>query len=142
MLRRDRAEGIEVDADEVERLDLLLVERLEVVGAVAPGEDPAVDARVQRLHAAAEHLRRLRDVLDARDPEPLLLEERSGATARDELEAELVQPARELVEAGLVVDGDQRAHSSLTTCGAAGARPPARARAASAVSPGARHSSA
>ena len=39
--------------------------------------------------------------------------------ARDELEPELVEAARELVEARLVVDGDQRAHaiSSRTTVG-------------------------
>ena len=44
--------------------------------------------------------------------EPVLLEVRGRAAARDELEAELVEAARELVEAGLVVDGDQRAHTT------------------------------
>jgi hypothetical protein len=116
-LRGDRAEGIEVDADEVERLDLLLVQRLDVVGPVAPREDAAVDARVQRLHPPAEHLGSAGHVFDPRHGETALLEERSGAAARDELEAELLEPARELLEPRLVVDGDQRAHSCLTTCG-------------------------
>ena len=49
-----------------------------------------------------------------RHVDAVLLEVRGRAAARDELEAELVEAARELVEAGLVVDGDQRAHSSLT----------------------------
>ena len=117
VLRDDRAERIEVDADEVERLDLLLVERLEVVGAVASREDAAVDARVQRLHASAEQLGRVRHVLDARDVHAVLLEERGRPAAGDDLEAELLEPARELGQAGLVVNGDQRAHSSLTTPG-------------------------
>ena len=93
MLRDDRAERIEVDADEVERLDLLLVERLEVVGAVASREDAAVDARVQRLHASAEQLGRVRHVLDARDLHAVLLEERGRPAAGDDLEAELLEPA-------------------------------------------------
>src|SRR6266542_337793 len=108
----DRAERIEVDADEVEGLDLLLVERLEVVGAVAAGEDPAVNSRMQRLHAAAEQLGRLGHVFDVRDLQALLLEEPGRAAAGDELETELVQPARELVEPRLVIDRDQRAHVS------------------------------
>ena len=46
-----------------------------VVLAVAAGEDPGVDARVQRLDAAAEHLGHLRQRLDVRHLEPVLLEE-------------------------------------------------------------------
>jgi hypothetical protein len=115
----DRSEGIEVDADEVDRLDLVLCERVDVLGQVAPREDPGVDARVQRLDAAAEHLGRLRHVLDGRDCQPLLLEKRGRATGRDELPAELGQGARERVDAVLVVDADQCAarQRSLTTSG-------------------------
>ena len=39
LLRRDLLEGIEVDADEVERLDAVLLERRDVVVAVAARED-------------------------------------------------------------------------------------------------------
>ena len=59
-LGRDRCEGIEVDADEIDRRDVVLGERVDVLGKVAPREDSRMDARVQRLDAAAEHLRRLR----------------------------------------------------------------------------------
>ena len=76
-----------------------------------------MDARVERLHAAAEHLRELGHALDARHLEAELLEVRGRAAARDELAAELGEPPRELVEPRLVVDRDQRAHSSLTTSG-------------------------
>ena len=95
----------------------MLLERGEVVRLVAAGEDAGVDARVQRLHAAAEHLRRGRHVLDALDRQADLLESGRRVPARDELAAEADEPARELVHAGLVLGGDQRAHSSLTTSG-------------------------
>ena len=42
---------------------------------------------------------------------PRLLEVRGGAAGGDERPAELGEAAREVVKAGLVVDGDQRAHS-------------------------------
>ena len=80
-------------------------------------EDARVDARVERLHAPAEQLREARDVLDRRHREPCLRERGRRAPARHELEAELGEPARERREARLVVDGDQRAHSSRTTFG-------------------------
>ena len=95
----------------------MLVQRREVVVEVAPREDCGVDVRVQRLHAAAEHLRDVGQRLDALDLEPELLEGLRGAAARHELAAGLGEPARELLEPGLVVDRDQRADSSPTTFG-------------------------
>jgi hypothetical protein len=115
--RDDLRERVEVDAHEVERPDVVLVERRNVVLAVASREDPRVDARVQRLHAAAEHLRRLGHRLDLVHGEAELLQMRCGAAARYEIPAEVREPSRERVEAGLVEDGDQRAQSSRTTFG-------------------------
>ncbi len=110
-------EGIEVHADEVERSDPVLRERCQVVGHVAPGEDAAVDLRVERLHAPSEQLREAGHVLDAGHGQSRPLEGFRRAAARDELEPDLGQAAGERLEAGLVVDGDQRAHSSRTTLG-------------------------
>ena len=119
--RDDALERIEVHADEVERLDLVLVERGAVVCPVAPREDRRVDPRVQGLDPAAEQLRHLRHVLDRRRADPHLLEERSRAAARDELDVQAGQAARELLEPGLVVDGEKRPAdhgiSPRTTCG-------------------------
>jgi hypothetical protein len=97
----------------------VLVERREVVVAVAAREDRGVDARMERLHAAAEQLRDLGQVLDQQRVDAVLGEVRGGAAARDELDAEVGEPARELGEAGLVVDGEERPHriSSRTTSG-------------------------
>jgi hypothetical protein len=55
----DVLERVEVDADEVDRLDRVVLERGAVICPVAAGQDRRVDARVQRLDPAAEHLRRL-----------------------------------------------------------------------------------
>ena len=116
--RRERRERIEVDADDSNGSILWSASCLDVVFAVTLGEDAGVDRRVERLDAAAEHLRRTRHVLDLGDGQPLLCEELRGAAGRDELEPELVEAAREVVDALLLVDGDQGAgHSSLTTRG-------------------------
>ena len=94
----DRRERIEADADEVDGLDVVLGERRRVFRQVAPRENPGVDARVQRLDAAAEHLGRLGHLLDPRHVEALLLQERRGAARRDELPAEVGQATREVVD--------------------------------------------
>ena len=59
--------GIEVHAHEVERLDPVLLERRDVFGVVTAREDAGVNARVERLHAAAEHLRRVGERVDVLD---------------------------------------------------------------------------
>ena len=105
---RDLREGIEVDADEVERLDSVLLERLHVRLHAAPREDRAVDPRMQRLDAAAEHLGHVGERIDRRDREAELGDVRGGSPARDELDAKLCQAGGEPVEARLVEDGDER----------------------------------
>ena len=115
----DLAERIEVDAHEVERPDLVLVERREVVVLVAPREDRRVDGRVERLDAPAEHLRDAGQLLDSLDVQTdLALEKVGGPSAGHELEAGVGEAAGEVLQPRLVVTGDQRAaHSSLTTAG-------------------------
>src|SRR5205823_1805510 len=113
--RDDVLERVEVDADEVERLDVVLVERGSVVGPVEPREDRCVDPRVQRLDPPAEELGHRGHVLDRSHREPELAQERRRAAARDELYAEPREPARELLQARLVVDGDERALDHVTS---------------------------
>ena len=114
----DLAERIEVDADKVERSDVLVLEGRDVIGVIAAGENRGMDVGMQRLDAAAEHVCDPRQLLDSFDLEPhLVLEEVCGAAACHQLEAEIGQPARELLQTGLVVNGDQCAQSFLTTSG-------------------------
>ena len=105
----DLRERIEGDDDEVERADVVLVERREVVRMVAPREDRGVDARVQRLHAPAEELRDLRQVLDPRHLEAVLGQVVGRPAAGDDVDAELGEAAGELGQPGLVECGDEGA---------------------------------
>jgi hypothetical protein len=108
MSRRDLPERIEADADEVERPDVVLVERGQVVRMVAPREDRRVDAGMQRLDATAQQLGGLRQLLDACCLDAALGEELGGSAAGDELDVQLGETAGELLEAGLVPDREQR----------------------------------
>ncbi len=83
-------------------MDVVLVERREVVRVVAPRQDRRVDARVQRLHAPTEQLRDLGQLLDARHLEPVLREMVCGAAAGDDLDSQLREAGRELGEPLLV----------------------------------------
>ncbi len=103
------AEGVEVDDDEVDRGDPLLGELFQVGGALAVGQDAAVDRRVERLHPPAEDLGRAGDGGDRQDRDPLGFERRLGAAGGEDLDAELGEAADELDEPSLVVDRDESA---------------------------------
>ncbi len=62
--RHGRLERIEVDAHEVDLLDVVLGQRRDVLGIGAHGQQARVQARMQRLDAAVHHLRKPGEVLD------------------------------------------------------------------------------
>ena len=103
-LGRYALERVEVDADEVERPDVVLAKHLQVLRNVTAGQDGGVNARVKRLHPAAEHLRDVGELLDASDGDTEVRDERRRAPARDDLDVELMEASCELVEARLVED--------------------------------------
>ena len=102
-------------------MDVVLVERGQVVRMVAAGEDRRMDPRVQRLDAAAEQLRDLGQLLDARHLDPVLGQVVRRSPAGDDLDPELPEAGRELGQALLVERRQERAldHeiSSLTASG-------------------------
>ena len=108
----DGAEGVEVAGDEVDRPEAVLGEGPVVFGQVAAGEDARVDGGVEGLHAAVEHLGEARDLLDAGNRHACRLDGSLRAACRDEFPAELVEPAGEVLDSGLVVDAQQSAHRS------------------------------
>ena len=65
--------------------------------------------RVQRLDPAVEALGEAGQVLDLGDRQAEALDQRGRAAGRDQRDAGVVQAADQVLEAGLVVDGDQRA---------------------------------
>ena len=104
MARRDLGEGIEAHADEVDRLDPVVVERSEVVGVVAAREDRRVDARVKRLHATIEHLRKIRDRRNTEHGKTRTVERQCSAASGDQLKTSGVESSRKLDNPGLVRD--------------------------------------
>ena len=109
-LRDGRLERVEVHDHEIDREQLVHLEVGAIAGVIAAREDAAVDARVQRLHAAAEHLGAAGERLDVLDLEPRVAQRLRGAARADQLDAELAQTARELDQPAFVRDGKQRAH--------------------------------
>ena len=82
----------------------MLAKRLQVLGNVAAGQDGGVNARVKRLHSAAEHLRDVCQLIDASDRDTEVRDERRRAPTRHDLDVELIEASRKIVEAGLVED--------------------------------------
>ena len=103
------ANGIEVDDQQLERLDAQLRDRAGVLGVVLVGEQPGVHVGVEGLHPPAEDLREAGDLVDRGHRHAEVADPGGGRAGGDDLDAGLVQPLRELVEPRLVVDADERA---------------------------------
>ena len=101
-------EGVEVDADQVDRLDPLALERRHVLGVVAARQQRRVQPRVQRLHPAAEDLLLAGELGDVGDLEPGLAQRRRGAAGGEDLDPERREALGEVGDPGLVGDRDQR----------------------------------
>ncbi len=105
---RDRlAERIEVHDDQIDRVEAGLLHLGPVLGR-RPPQDPAVDARVQRLHPPVEDLGRAGEVAHLAHRNPRLAERARRAARRQDLESGAGEPAREVDHARLVRDRDQR----------------------------------
>ena len=102
-------ERVEVDHHEVERRDAELVELRHVLRLAPVGQDAGVHGRVQRLHPAVEALGEAGHLLDRGHRDAGVGDPARGRAGGDELDAGGVQAAGQLLEAGLVVDADQRA---------------------------------
>ena len=101
-------EGIEVDHDQIERVDGSRHQLLAVREHAPIGQDAGVDPRVERLDAAVEHLREARDRGHVGDRQSGRSQRLGRAAGGDQLEAEAHQPRAELRQAGLVRDRQQR----------------------------------
>ena len=105
-LRRGLLEGVEVDDDHVYGLDVVSGDGGFVVGIAANVEQTAVDARMQRLHAAVEHFGKAGEIADVLYRQAGLAECTRGATGRDQLDAETCEHLGEIDEAGFVGDAE------------------------------------
>ena len=80
----------------------MTLERVQIVTAISPGENPPVHRRVQRLHPAVHHFGEPRDLGDARHRDSCVREGASRATCRHQLISAGRQTLAELDEIGLV----------------------------------------
>jgi len=102
-------ERIEVDADQVDRLDLVLGHFRRVLGVVADTEDAAVDFRVECFDAPVEHLGKPGVVFDEGDFEPGVAERACGAPGGEQVDAVFGEGSGKLDDALFVADGEQGA---------------------------------
>ena len=75
-------EGVEIDADEVDRRDPMGLEVGDVLGDIASGKNPTVHGRMERDNAMTEHLGEAGQLLERRHGDALVGEESSGAATR------------------------------------------------------------
>ena len=102
-----RLERIEIDDQEVDRGDVVGDHRRLMRRIGANGEQPAVDARMERLHPTVHHLGEAGELRDVDDGEPGRVERRRSAAGREELDPVPGQDFPQLDEAVLVGHGDQ-----------------------------------
>ena len=106
-LRDRRSERIEIDDEQIDRLDAVLPHDRIVDAAAA--EQAAVNLRMQRLDAAVHDFRKARVLRYLRDRNAVLLQQRRGAAGRQNRNAALVQRLREFDQAVFVGNAEEGA---------------------------------
>ena len=106
-------EGVEVDDDEVDGLDVVLGDGGHVAGVGADVEERGVDAGVEGFDAAVEHFRKAGEVGDVADGKAGSAEGGGGAAGGDELDAVADKGLGEGDEAGFIGDGEEGAADGL-----------------------------
>src|SRR5262249_47978849 len=97
----------EADDDEIDGRNAMAVEGGHVLRNVPAGQNAAVDPGMEGLDAPVEHLRKLRDLGDVSHRDARIAQQPRRAARGEDLDASLGQLAREVGDAGLVVDADE-----------------------------------
>ena len=106
--RRNRVlEGVQVAHDQVKRLDTELRDLLAVRGLTLIGQDAGMDEGVQGLHSALEHLGETGHVVDRGHSHASGRDAGSRGAGGDDLHAGLAKGASKVLQARLVIHGDQ-----------------------------------
>ncbi len=100
-------EGVEVDCDQIDRVDAVLCHDRAV--DIATAENAAVDLRMQGLYPAVHHFREAGVVGHFYRGDVVLAQQLEGAAGGKNLDAEGDEFAGEVNDAGLVGHADQRA---------------------------------
>ena len=105
--RHGLLEGIEIHADDVDRINAVLLERRHVLGHRTTGEDARMDLGVERLHAAVEHFGESRVVGHFLNVNPFAGEKLRSAAGRKDVVSRLDEAAGELDDARLIRNGEE-----------------------------------
>jgi len=107
--RHRRLERVEVDDQEVDGRDAVRLHRRHMRGIVAQGQQPAMHAGVQGLHAAVHHLGEAGHVGHVAHLQPLGAQLGRAAAGRDQLHPAGRKGVGQFAHPGLVGNGNQRA---------------------------------
>src|SRR5271166_2764400 len=119
LLGRDLLKRVEVHGDQVNERDVVVGERLHMVGIGANRQNAARHARMDGFQPAVEHFGKPRQVGHFAHRHASGFEHAGGAAGRDDLDAQVAQALGELHDAGFVGHADEGAsdigHALLTT---------------------------
>ncbi len=104
-LRDGLLEGIEVDDEQIDRLDPMRIHRGLMFGIVADREQPAMHFRMQCLYPAVHHLGKAGEFGHVFDRKPGCGQRPPCAARRDEVDTARRQRLGEIDQPGLVGDG-------------------------------------
>ncbi len=102
-----RRERVQVHHHEVYGRDVMLLQRGDMLGQVAPRQDARMNLRLQRLHASVQHLGKAGVVGDFRDGDAVVGEQLGCPAGGKNLYPELMQAACKFKDAGLVRYADE-----------------------------------
>ena len=106
--RRNRVlEGVQVTHDQVERLDAQLRDLLAVRSLTLVGQDAGMNEGMQGLHAPLKHLRETGHVVNRGNSHARGRNASSRRASGDDLHTGLAQRARKVLQARLVIHGNQ-----------------------------------
>ena len=105
-------ERIEIDDEQIDRRDIMGQHRRLMRGIFAYRQQPAVNARMQRLHAAVHHFRKAGQLRRVLDRQACLRQGSRGAAGRDEFDPARRKRRAQFDETGLIRDGNQGAANS------------------------------
>ena len=93
---------IQVDDNQIDRLNTRLPDRLDMGGQIAPRQNAAVYRRVQRLHATIEHFRKAGVIRHFGRRNATVVQQLRGAAGGQHLDATAGERTRKFNHAGLV----------------------------------------
>ncbi len=100
-------EGVEVDADDLDRNDAVFLQFLVMACLVQPGQDSAVDLGVEGFHPAAQDLREARHLANALNRKARLFQHLLGSPGGQDLKTQALELSGQLHNAALVRNADQ-----------------------------------